>query len=91
MLSIYAKWKGAGYIKATLAKVVERLMLTPKGLNLELDPTKVDTEEQRQKNALQLEVVAKAFIDSICASSADIPASFRKICSIVRVSPPIPF
>jgi hypothetical protein len=83
MLSVYAKWKGAGYLKATLQKVVERLMLTSKDLNLELDPTKVNTEEERQKNAIQLQIVAKVFIDDICASSVNIPDSFRKICSIV--------
>ena len=83
MLSIYAKWKGAGYLKATLQKVVERLMLTSKDLNLELDPTRVSSEEELQKNALQLQIVAKVFIDDIRASSANIPPSFRKICSII--------
>ncbi len=83
MLSIYAKWKGSGYLKATLQKVVERLMLTSKDLNLELDPTRVGTPEELQKNAIQLQIVAKVFIDDICASSANIPDPFRKICSIV--------
>jgi neurofibromin 1 len=83
MLSVYAKWKGQAYLKATLQKVVERLMLTSNDLNLELDPSKVGTEEERQKNAIQLQIVAKVFIDDICASSTNIPDSFRKICSIV--------
>lgn len=86
MLSVYAKWKGAGYLRATLMKVVERLMLTSKDLNLELDPTRISTEEELQKNAIQLQIVAKVFIDDICASSASIPSSFRKICSIVSPS-----
>lgn len=86
MLSVYAKWKGAGYLKATLQKVVERLMLTSKDLNLELDPSKVNTEEERQKNAIQLQIVAKVFIDDICASSMNIPDSFRKICSIISTA-----
>lgn len=86
MLSVYAKWKGTGYLRSTLQKVVERLMLTSKDLNLELDPTRVDTEEELQKNAIQLQIVAKVFIDDICASSANIPSSFRKICSIVSAS-----
>lgn len=83
MLSVYAKWKGSEYLKGTLQKVVERLMLTSKDLNLELDPARVGTPEELQKNALQLQIVAKVFIDDICASSANIPDSFRKICSIV--------
>ncbi|KAB5585388.1 hypothetical protein GE09DRAFT_24575 [Coniochaeta sp. 2T2.1] len=83
MLSVYAKWKGQGYLRATLQKVVERLMLTSKDLNLELDPSKVNSEEERQKNAIQLEVVAKVFIDDICSSSTNIPDSFRRICSII--------
>lgn len=87
MLSVYAKWKGTSYLRSTLQKVVERLMLTSKDLNLELDPTRVNTEEELQKNAIQLQIVAKVFIDDICASFANIPSSFRKICSIVSPSP----
>jgi len=83
MLSVYAKWKGAGYLKSTLQKVVERLMMTSKDLDLELDPARVSSSEELQKNALQLRIVAKVFIDDICASSSSIPAPFRKICSIV--------
>ncbi|KAK3950236.1 hypothetical protein QBC32DRAFT_376735 [Pseudoneurospora amorphoporcata] len=86
MLSIYAKWKGAGYLKATLQKVLDRLMQTSKDLNLELDPTRVTSPEELQKNALQLEIVANVFIDDICASSARIPPSFRKICSIIAAA-----
>ncbi|KAI1496424.1 GTPase [Biscogniauxia marginata] len=83
MLSIYAKWKGANYLRATLQKVVERLMLTSKDLDLELDPARISSQEELQKNALQLRIVAKVFIDDICASAASIPASFKKICSII--------
>lgn len=83
MLSIYAKWKGSNYLKATLQKVLERLVLTSHDLDLELDPTRITSEEEAQKNAQQLRIVAKVFIDDICASYAYIPASFRKICGIV--------
>lgn len=83
MLSIYAKWKGASYLKATLQKVLERLMLTSQDLDLELDPARVSAPEELQKNAAQLQIVAKVFMDDICASVPDVPSSFRKICSIV--------
>jgi neurofibromin 1 len=86
MLSVYARWKGFAYLQGTLHKVLERLMLTSQDLDLELDPTRVGTQEELQKNALQLQIVAKVFMDDICASAANIPPSFRKICSIV--SPP---
>ncbi|KAK4190313.1 neurofibromin [Podospora australis] len=86
MLSIYAKWKGAGYLKATLQNVVERLMLTSNDLNLELDPTRVSSPEELQTNAEHLQIVAKVFIDNICASSASIPPAFRKICSIISAT-----
>lgn len=86
MLTIYAKWKGTAYLKATLQKVVERLMLTSKDLDLELDPARVASQEELQKNALQLRIVAKVFIDDICASSANIPSPFRKICSIISTA-----
>jgi neurofibromin 1 len=84
MLSVYAKWKGAAYLKATLQQVLERLMLTSKDLDLELDPTRTTSAEELQRNALQLQAVTKVFIDDICKSAAHIPVSFRKICSIVR-------
>ncbi|KAI0484610.1 GTPase [Xylariaceae sp. FL0804] len=92
LLSIYAKWKGANYLKATLQKVVERLMLTSKDLDLELDPTKISSQEELTKNALQLRIVAKVFVDDILASASNIPASFRKICSIISnaVNPRFP-
>lgn len=83
MLSVYAKWKGAAYLKATLQKVLERLVLTSKDLDLELDPARTTSAEELQKNALQLRVVTKVFIDDICNSAVQIPVSFRKICSIV--------
>jgi neurofibromin 1 len=85
MLSVYAKWKGAAYLKATLQKVLERLVLTSKDLDLELDPARTASSEELQKNALQLRVVTKVFIDDICNSAAHIPVSFRKICSIVSL------
>ncbi|KAM0349272.1 hypothetical protein ACHAPU_003681 [Fusarium lateritium] len=83
MLSVYAKWKGASYIRGTLQKVLERLMLTSKDLDLELDPARVSTTEELQKNALQLRIVAKVFLDDICASSSNIPPAFRRICHII--------
>lgn len=83
MLSVYAKWKGAAYLKTTLQTVLERLVLTSKDLDLELDPARTSAEEL-QKNALQLRVVTKVFIDDICNSASHIPVSFRKICYIVR-------
>ncbi|KAH7134832.1 hypothetical protein B0J13DRAFT_597650 [Dactylonectria estremocensis] len=82
-LSVYAKWKGSSYLRATLQKVLERLMLTSKDLDLELDPARVSTTEELQKNALQLRIVAKVFIDDICASSSSMPPAFRKICNII--------
>jgi len=85
MLSIYAKWKGASYLKATLQMVLDRLVLTSKDLDLELDPARTSSAEELQKNALQLRVVTKVFIDDICNSASHIPVSFRKICNIVSL------
>ncbi|KAI6248995.1 Neurofibromin [Erysiphe necator] len=83
ILSIYGKWKGALYLKLTLQKVLKRLILTSQDLDLELDPARTVSTEELQKNALQLRVVTKVFIDDICNSTAHIPVSFRKICSII--------
>ncbi|KAG7136829.1 hypothetical protein HYQ45_018876 [Verticillium longisporum] len=86
LMALYAKWKGQAYLKATLQKVVERLVLTSKDLGLELDPARVTSNDELQKNALQLRIVAKVFIDDICASSSSVPSSFRQICSIDGLS-----
>lgn len=83
ILSIYAKWKGGPYLKATLQKVLERLIASSQDLDLELDPTRITSTEELQKNALQLRVVTNVFIDDICGSAANIPTSFRRICNIV--------
>ncbi|KAK5988736.1 Pentafunctional AROM polypeptide [Cladobotryum mycophilum] len=74
MLSVFAKWKGVSYLQTTLHKE----------LDLELDPARVSTPEELHKNALQLQIVAKVFMDDICASAPSIPASFRKICGIIH-------
>lgn len=83
MLSIYAKWKGSVYLKATLQKVLERLVLSSEDLDLELDPARTTSQEELQRNALQLRHVTKVFIDDICNSAPQVPVSFRKICNIV--------
>jgi neurofibromin 1 len=85
MLSIFAKWKGPLYLRMTLQKVLERLIVTAQDLDLELDPARTSSPEELQKNALQLRVVTKVFIDDICNSASHIPVSFRKICSIVSL------
>ncbi|PHH65384.1 hypothetical protein CDD81_2488 [Ophiocordyceps australis] len=83
MLSVYAKWKGASYLRGTLQRVIERLTVSSQDLSLELDPSRVGSTEELQKNAVQLQAVAKAFMDDICASVSIVPASFRRICSII--------
>jgi neurofibromin 1 len=86
MLSVFAKWKGSSYLRMTLQKVLERLIVTAQDLDLELDPARTSSPEELQKNALQLRVVTKVFIDDICNSASHIPISFRKICSIVGLN-----
>lgn len=83
MLSVYAKWKGGAYLRSTLQKVVERLMMTADDLDFELDPARVNSQDELKKNAVQLQIVAKVFIDDICASSSRIPPEFRVICNII--------
>ncbi|KAJ6787469.1 hypothetical protein PWT90_02693 [Aphanocladium album] len=84
MLSLYAKWKGYTYLHGTLRKILDRLMMTSQELDLELDPARVSSAEELKKNATQLQIVAKVFMDDICDSAPSIPPSFRKICSIIH-------
>ncbi|EGX89201.1 Ras GTPase activator [Cordyceps militaris CM01] len=84
MLSLYAKWKGFEYLQGTLQKILDRLMMTSQELDLELDPARVSSAEELKKNAAQLQIVTKVFMDEICASAPNIPPSFRKICSIIH-------
>ncbi|OAA76331.1 Ras GTPase activator [Akanthomyces lecanii RCEF 1005] len=84
MLSLYAKWKGFNYLQGTLHKILDRLMMTSQELDLELDPARVSSAEELKKNATQLQIVAKVFMDDICGSAPSIPPSFRKICSIIH-------
>jgi neurofibromin 1 len=90
MLSVFAKWKGSLYLKTTLQKVLERLIVTAHDLDLELDPDRTNSPEELQKNALQLRVVTQVFIDDICNSAVHIPTSFRRICSIVSLNNALP-
>ncbi|RDA91312.1 hypothetical protein CP533_3012, partial [Ophiocordyceps camponoti-saundersi (nom. inval.)] len=83
LLSVFAKWKGHTYLRSTLQTLLERLMLTSHNLNFELDPARVGNEEQLRGNMTQLQLIAKMFVDDICASSENVPSSFRKICSII--------
>lgn len=83
MLSVYARWKGGAYLKSTLQKVINRLILTSHDLDLELDPARTTSTDELQRNALQLRIVTKVFIEDICNSAQDVPISFRKICSII--------
>jgi neurofibromin 1 len=85
MLSVFARWKGSPYLRQTLQNVLERLIVTAQDLDLELDPARTSSPDELQKNALQLRVVTKVFIDDICSSAVNIPVSFRRICSIVSL------
>src|SRR5438552_5090538 len=86
MLSVFAKWKGAQYLKTTLQGVLNRLIDSADELDLELDPARTASPEELQRNALQLRFVTNVFIDEICKSVANVPPSFRFICHIITSS-----
>jgi neurofibromin 1 len=86
MLAVYAKWKGSAYLRSTLQKVLERVIMTSEDLDLELDPARTRSPAELERNALQLRVVTKVFIDDICNSTSNMPVSFRQICHIVGSS-----
>ncbi|KAF3935966.1 Neurofibromin [Dactylella cylindrospora] len=86
MLSVFAKWKGANYLRSTLQKVLERLIISSDELDLELDPARTSSPEELQRNALQLRFVTNVFIDEICKSVEQVPAPFRFICHTITTS-----
>ncbi|KAI9677299.1 MAG: Ras GTPase activating protein ira2 [Trizodia sp. TS-e1964] len=84
MLSVYARWKGAIYLKDTLQPVIERLIDSSSALDLELDPSRTSaSSEARARNAAQLRIVTKIFVDGILKSADQVPVSFRKICHTI--------
>jgi len=86
MLSVFAKWKGAAYLRLTLQRVLERLIVSSDELDLELDPARTTSPEELQRNALQLRFVTNVFIDEICKSVKNVPTSFRYICHTITTS-----
>ncbi|EWC46134.1 hypothetical protein DRE_04708 [Drechslerella stenobrocha 248] len=86
MLSVFAKWKGAQYLQTTLQELLERLIRTSDELDLELDPARTSSPEELQRNAQRLRYVTNMFIDEICESFEQVPASFRFICHTITTS-----
>ncbi|KAI9843719.1 MAG: Ras GTPase activating protein ira2 [Thelocarpon superellum] len=86
MLSAYGRWKGAKYLRVTLQQLIRRLLQAANELDLELDPVKVATTEQLQRNAVQLCYVSKIFIDEILKSTERVPVIFRRICNLITTA-----
>ncbi|KAF3210891.1 Ras GTPase activating protein ira2 [Orbilia oligospora] len=86
MLSVFAKWKGANYLRQTLQKVLEKLLNSADELDFELDPARTSSPEELQRNALQLRFVTNVFIEEICKSVPQVPASFRYICHTITTA-----
>ncbi|KAI9761574.1 MAG: 3-dehydroquinate dehydratase (3-dehydroquinase) [Chaenotheca gracillima] len=83
LLTVYAKWNGAEYLKVTLQQLLTHLLESPNALNLELDPARATSPEELQRNALNLRDTTQIVIDSIVGSSDKTPPIFCKICHII--------
>ena len=92
MLSAYARWKGAAYLRSTMQQIIARLIQSSKELDLELDPTRSTSPEELHRNALQLQRITQIFIEDICKSAENVPATFRRICHTIAsaVTPRFP-
>lgn len=86
ILSAYARWKGTAYLRSTLQEIIERLIQSSAELNLELDPTRSSSAEELHRNALQLQHVTQIFINAICSSGDEVPATFQRICHAIATA-----
>ncbi|RPA79455.1 hypothetical protein BJ508DRAFT_415934 [Ascobolus immersus RN42] len=86
MLSVFAKWKGADYLRKTLQPILNRLLMVFDKLDLELNPEKTTvTSDLINQNTGTLQKVTQVFIDEITASAPIVPQSFRTICHTISV------
>src|SRR5436305_4673477 len=60
-------------------------------MDLELDPERVPSVDERQRNASHLRFITKLFIDEICNSHENMPKSFRHICNIIQTQVQVRF
>ncbi|KAI9839685.1 MAG: Ras GTPase activating protein ira2 [Sclerophora amabilis] len=85
VLTVYAKWNGSEYLRSTLQQLLGVLFDTAGNLNLELDPTRVSSD-QLERNALNLRDTTQVVVDSIVGSAEKTPLMFRRICHTIATA-----
>lgn len=80
LLSAYARDKGSEYVKAVLLPVFQKIAERPREDRcFELDPSKLEPDENVTKNINNVIEVTEMFLEAICSSVDLAPRSFREI------------
>ncbi|BFZ63306.1 Ras GTPase activating protein ira2 [Saitoella coloradoensis] len=85
MMSAFAKLHGGTYLTSTLKPVLAEVLKDASKLDLELDPSKVQSDQELARHVQRLKLLTQKFIEAICQSAAHVPAPFRELCYHISV------
>jgi hypothetical protein len=84
MLSLFSKENGADYIRSVLLPVFQKLSERPREDRcFELDPSKLEPDEDINKNRSNVIEATEMFLNAICNSLDQVPPSFQEICNCI--------
>ena len=72
LLCAFAKLHGYDYLRTVLKPLIDQMCSFPEECNFELDPARAAGQDIRH-NQEAIIVLAKAFLDIICASATALP------------------
>lgn len=73
MLAAFGKTHGAEYLRDTLQPLLQDLLSKPPAFSCELNPDNLGSNEDIEKNLMNLKNTAQAFLDGICSSGRNMP------------------
>ncbi|RCH96500.1 Ras GTPase activating protein ira2, partial [Rhizopus stolonifer] len=87
LLSAYTKEHGSEYVKAVLLPVFQKIYeRSREDRCFEMDPTKLEQNEDFKKNRNNVIEITEMFLQAICNSVDLAPQSFREICNHIATS-----
>ncbi|CAG8612074.1 12667_t:CDS:10, partial [Ambispora leptoticha] len=83
LLSVFAKMHGSEYLRETLQPLLQNILDNPAN---EHDEVRNGSGENIQNNRSNLSHQAQLILDEICASTKNVPRSFREVCYYIATS-----